>query len=99
MAKLVCTSGPTAGHDCPLSKDVTTLGRQSSCDVQIMDHMASRQHCQVRKDGKLYTLVDLGSRNGTMLNGKKVSERQFNYGDKIRVGECEWLLVKETHYL
>jgi len=96
MAKLVCTSGPTAGHECPLNKDVTTLGRQSSCDVQIMDHMASRQHCQVRRDGKLYTLVDLGSRNGTMLNGKKVSERQFNYGDKIRVGECEWLLVKET---
>jgi hypothetical protein len=95
MAKLVCSSGPTAGHEYPLGKDVTTLGRQSSCDIQIMDHMASRQHCQVRKDGKLYTLVDLGSRNGTALNGKKVTERQLNYGDHIRVGECEWLLVKE----
>src|SRR5690606_20749792 len=37
----------------------------------------------------------LGSRNGTKLNDKKVSERQLAYGDVIKVGECEWLLVKE----
>ena len=95
MAKLVCQSGPSAGHEYPLNKDVLTMGRQSTCDVQIMDHMSSRQHCQVRRDGKLFTLVDLGSRNGTNLNGKKVGERQLAFGDHIRVGECEWVLVKE----
>ena len=96
MAKLVCQSGPSAGHEYPLNKDVLSMGRQSTCDVQIMDHMSSRQHCQVRRDGKLFTLVDLGSRNGTHLNGKKVSERQLAFGDHIRVGECEWVLVKES---
>lgn len=95
MAKLVCQSGPSAGHEYPLTKDVLTMGRQSSCDVQIMDHMSSRQHCQIRRDGKLFTLVDLGSRNGTQLNDKKVGERQLAFGDHIRVGECEWVLVKE----
>ncbi|MBA3710299.1 MAG: protein kinase, partial [Planctomycetes bacterium] len=96
MPKLVCQSGPTAGHEYPLTKDVTILGRQSACDVQIHDTMSSRAHCQVRRDGKLFSLVDLGSRNGTLLNGKKVSERQLSFGDRIAVGHAEYLFVKEA---
>ena len=95
MAKLVAQSGPTAGREYPLTKDLTSLGRQSTCDVQIIDNMSSRVHCQIRRDGKLFSLVDLGSRNGTQLNGKKIAERLLFYGDKIRVGEVEFLLVKE----
>ncbi len=95
MAKLVCQTGPTAGHEYPLSKDVTTMGRQSTCDIQILDNMSSRVNCQIRRDGKLYSLVDLGSRNGTNLNGKKVTERQLTFGDRIRIGEVEYLFVKE----
>ncbi len=96
MAKLVCKAGPTAGHEYPITKDRIVLGRQSTCDVQIMDNMSSRAHAEIRRDGKLYTLVDLGSRNGTNLNGKKVSERQLSFGDKIRVGEVEYVFVKEA---
>ncbi len=96
MPKLVCQSGPNAGHEYALTKDVTILGRQSSCDVQINDTMSSRAHCQIRRDGKLYSLVDLGSRNGVLLNGKKSSERQLAFGDKIRVGQVEYVFVKEA---
>ena len=95
MAKLVAQSGPTAGREYPLVKDLVTLGRQSTCDVQIIDNMSSRAHCQVRRDGKLFALVDLGSRNGTQLNGKKVGERLLFFGDRIRVGEVEFLFTKE----
>jgi len=95
MAKLVCQTGPKAGHEYPLTKDLTIMGRQSSCDVQILDNMSSRAHCQIRRDGKLFSLVDLGSRNGTHLNDKKVSERQLVFGDRIRIGEAEYKLVKE----
>ncbi|MBA3700487.1 MAG: protein kinase [Planctomycetes bacterium] len=95
MAKLVCQTGPKAGHEYPLTKDLTIMGRQSSCDVQILDNMSSRAHCQIRRDGKLFSLVDLGSRNGTHLNDKKVSERQLAFGDRIRIGEAEYKLVKE----
>ncbi|MBA3710026.1 MAG: protein kinase, partial [Planctomycetes bacterium] len=42
-----------------------------------------------------FSLVDLGSRNGTQLNGKKVSERQLSFGDRIAVGHVEYLFVKE----
>lgn len=96
MAKLVCQTGPKAGHEYPLTKDLTIMGRQSSCDVQILDNMSSRAHCQIRRDGKLYSLVDLGSRNGTHLNDKKVSERQLVFGDRVRIGEAEYKFVKET---
>ncbi len=96
MAKLVCQTGPKAGHEYPLTKDVITMGRQSSCDVQILDNMSSRAHCQIRRDGKLYSLVDLGSRNGTYLNDKKVSERQLSFGDRVRIGEAEYKFVKEA---
>ena len=95
MAKLIAQSGPNAGREYPLIKDLTILGRQSSCDVQVVDNVASRAHAQVRRDGRFYTLVDLGSRNGTQLNGRKVGERQLTYGDRIRIGEVELLLVKE----
>src|ERR1043165_1017833 len=95
MAKLVCQTGPKAGHEYPLTKDVTVMGRQSSCDVQILDNMSSRAHCQIRRDGKLYSLVDLGSRNGSHLNDKKVSERQLAFGDRVRIGEAEYKFVKE----
>jgi len=96
MPKLVCQSGHNAGHEYPLTKDVTILGRQSSCDVQVQDEMSSRAHCQLRRDGRLYSLVDLGSRNGTLLNNKKVSERLLAFGDVIRIGKAEYLLVKES---
>ncbi|HYE04950.1 MAG TPA: protein kinase [Planctomycetota bacterium] len=96
MAKLVCQSGPHAGHEYPLSKDVTVLGRSSDCDIKIADAMSSRAQCEVRRDGKLFTLVDGGSRNGTYLNEKKVTERPLTFGDRIRVGEVEYLLVKEA---
>ncbi len=96
MAKLVCQTGPKAGHEYPLTKDLTIMGRQSSCDVQIFDNMSSRAHCQVRRDGKLFSLVDLGSRNGTYLNDKKFNERQLAFGDRIRIGEAEYKFVKEA---
>ncbi len=96
MPKLVCESGPAAGHEYPLSKPLMVLGRQSTCDIQVVDEMSSRAHCQLRRDGRLWTLVDLGSRNGTLLNGKKAGERQLTFGDRIRIGECEYQFVKES---
>ena len=96
MAKLVAQSGSSAGKEYPLVKDLTIMGRQSTCDVPIIDNMSSRAHCHVRRDGISFSLVDLGSRNGTQLNGKKVGERLLTFGDRIRVGEVELLFVKES---
>lgn len=95
MAKLVAQSGPTAGKEYPIAKDVIVLGRQSTCDVQLIDNMASRAHCQIRRYGDFLVLSDSGSRNGTKLNDQRVIERQLEFGDRIRVGEVVMMLVKE----
>lgn len=95
MAKLVCRAGPNAGHEYPLDKDKVVFGRRSGIDVQIVDSMASREHFVVHRDGRLYTVSDLESRNGTKVNGRKITERQLEFGDVIAVGEVEWILVKE----
>jgi len=97
MPKLICQTGPKAGHEYPLTKDLVIMGRQSVSDVQVIDHMCSRSHCQLRRDGRMWTLVDLGSRNGTMLNGKRMAgERQMVFGDRLRIGEAEYQFVKES---
>ena len=62
---MVCKAGPTAGHEYTLNRDKVMFGRQHTCDVQIMDSMTSREHSLIRRDGNLYTLVDLESHNGT----------------------------------
>jgi serine/threonine protein kinase len=95
MAKLVCQAGPTAGHEYPLEKDKCLFGRQRSCEVQILDSMASREHFLIRRDGGLFTIMDLESRNGTLVNGRRVTEAQLEFGDKIKVGEVVYVFVKE----
>lgn len=95
MAKLVAQTGPTAGREYPLRTDVVVIGRQASCDVQVIDNLASRAHCQLQRYGDFWVLTDNGSRNGTKLNDQRVSERQVVFGDRIRIGEVILLLVRE----
>lgn len=95
MAKLVCQSGPNAGHEHALPKDRTIFGRQGDCDGQIPDPKASREHFAILKYDTIWTLQDLKSRNGTRLNGSKVSERILEFGDCISVGKCEYIFTKE----
>jgi serine/threonine-protein kinase len=95
MAKLICRSSANTGREYPLTKDITVLGRHSTSDVPVQDNMASRAHCHIRRDGQLYSVVDLESRNGTKLNGHKVTERLLSFGDRISIGEASYELVKE----
>ncbi len=64
------------------------LGRSPQCDVQIEDGGASRQHAALEQgpDGAV-RIVDLGSRNGTFVNGEQVSREVLKDGDKIQIGD------------
>ena len=73
-------------HRVALDKEVVTIGRLPENDVVVSDKGVSRRHAQIRtKDGGS-TLTDLGSTNGTNLNGKPVQSRPLNDGDRITVG-------------
>src|SRR6202158_5213478 len=71
-----------------LDRPVTTIGRSSMNDLPIADKMLSRQHARILRDGDGGLLVeDLGSRNGTFVNGERlISSRPLKSGDRITVG-------------
>jgi len=78
-----------AGQDVrrvPLDKELLTIGRLADCDIVVDDKGVSRRHAQIRTKDGASTLTDLGSTNGTSLNGKPVQSRPLNDGDRITVG-------------
>jgi len=70
----------------PLPSEITTIGRRRSCDLHIPLASVSKKHCQLHLDSGVLKLRDLGSRNGTNLNGKPVDEAVIQSGDFIEVG-------------
>ena len=75
-----------AGRRFPLTGAVTVLGRAPACAIHIPDPRASRRHAEVRWDGETGTLHDLGSANGTFLNGQRVVGSQpLQDGDEIGI--------------
>ena len=70
----------------PLPSEVTVIGRRQDCDLCIPLMLVSRRHCEVDKEMDAIKLRDLGSRNGTFLNGTRVDETEINPGDYIQIG-------------
>ena len=69
-----------------LTKETVTIGRLPDCDVVLKDRGASRRHAQIRTKDGVSTLTDLGSTNGTRLNGATVQSRALEDGDRITIG-------------
>ena len=69
-----------------IDQRVTVIGRSSECDLQLEDANASRRHAEVRRIADGYSLVDLGSTNGTEVNGQRIQETALMNGDVISVG-------------
>ncbi len=69
-----------------LTAPVTVLGRGEDADVQLPDGRVSRRHAEVRFEDGNYVIVDLGSTNGTLVNGVPVSRRQLLPSDRIGIG-------------
>lgn len=70
----------------------TLIGRQTGCHVRIPAAEISRQHCEVLLKGETITLRDLGSANGTYVNGEKVDQRVLSAGDMVTIGSVNLLL-------
>ncbi|MGB8215361.1 MAG: ester cyclase [Anaerolineales bacterium] len=86
--QLVISKGPDAGKTVALTADEVTLGREASNVLVINNRALSRFHARLRKTGAGYTLEDLGSTNGTFLNGEILtSPRQLQPGDQIGFGD------------
>lgn len=80
----------------PLTSDRVTLGRSINTHVRLMDKMASREHCEILRMGDRFVLRDLGSSNGTFINGKSLSEKVLEWGDKITIGETVLIFFQDS---
>ena len=70
----------------PIDKELLTIGRLAECDIVVHDSGASRHHAQIRTADGVSTLTDLGSTNGTKVNGRDVQSATLADGDRITVG-------------
>ena len=84
-ASIVGVVGPFENFTFTL-EDELTIGRDPSNRVNILDYALSRRHCVIVHDNGSFIVRDLGSHNGTMVNGVSVEERLLEEGDRIAVG-------------
>ena len=69
-----------------LSRPVTRIGRGSDADLRIDDPGISRNHAELRRSGGDVTIVDLGSTNGIVINGRRVDQERLRDGAEVRLG-------------
>jgi DNA-binding NtrC family response regulator len=74
------------------------LGRSSECDVSIVDPGVSREHCRLTPKGKELFLEDLGSTNGTIVNGEVSSSRILSIGDELLVGTAAFIISGDSAF-
>ena len=86
-AALEVTEPGRASRRVDLDAGPTTLGRGSDCQVVLADAHASRHHARLEVRGGVVVLVDLGSTNGTRVNGHRIREVVLGVGDRIELGQ------------
>lgn len=89
VAKLVMTSSSGDKQEIPLTKETTTIGRKPSNDIHIDNLSVSGSHAQVITILEDSFLEDLGSTNGTYVNGKLVKKHALEHGDNITLGKYQ----------
>ncbi len=70
----------------PLTHPVTTIGRGTDCELRLEDTGVSRRHAEIRVGPEGVTVTDLGSTNGTSVNGKAIGSRELYDGDRLALG-------------
>jgi predicted component of type VI protein secretion system len=88
-------SGPTAGQRFELARRSLIVGRDPVCDLAIDDVEVSRRHARLLAQGGGYTVEDLGSTNGTFVNGERISGIvALKPGDSLRLGDQVTMLYE-----
>ncbi len=98
IATLSCQSGPQAGRTFALGSGISRIGRAGHNDVVVADDQVSRTHAEVTFDGKDFYVQDLGSKNGTYVDGTilpRGKKWKLRDGAELRLGTTRLLLQSE----
>ncbi|MBF0359810.1 MAG: FHA domain-containing protein [Oligoflexia bacterium] len=85
--RLLCLSGAKKGESFFLTADRLVIGRSNEADIQVVDGKSSREHAELVKTENYYTITDLGSQNGVIVNDLKVTQQKLRDGDKVIIGQ------------
>ena len=91
--RLEAVAGPLKGAAFALGDEEVSVGRESSNLIPVSDNLLSRRHCLFKQEGKRFKVVDLGSVNGTSVNGVPVKEHFLEHGDQVTVGESRFVFL------
>lgn len=85
--RLEIQAGPAAGLQHTVQASGSLVGRDTTSDLQVLDPRVSRQHLRIERHGDTWFAVDLGSRNGTRVNGVEITRIAIAPGDFIYLGD------------
>jgi pSer/pThr/pTyr-binding forkhead associated (FHA) protein len=90
---LVVVRGPNAGSRFLLDREVTTIGRHPDADIFLDDVTVSRRHAELHHTDQGVVVRDLGSLNGSYVNGERVDERLLVTSEELQIGRFKLLFV------
>jgi hypothetical protein len=76
----------STGDRIPLGRDIVTIGRSPDSAIVLADPNVSRKHAEIRPHGDAWVVVDLGSTNGSRINGARIASQELRDGDDISFG-------------
>jgi hypothetical protein len=90
MPMLIVYEGQLEGQRWVIDQPLVIIGRGSDCDIALPERQVSRHHAQIERENGGYLLRDLGSKNGTCVNGQEVHDRPhcLKDGDEIQIALC-----------
>ncbi len=94
---LTIAEGKEAGREFVFEQPSVTIGRTSECDVILYDPGVSRRHARIFAEGAGYFVEDMGSSNGTKVNGSVVQKAKLNQGDAISLGPVVFNFAPVEH--
>ena len=91
--KLAAVAGPRQGTVISLGEARTHVGRDTTNELCLQSMWVSRRHCVIERRPSGVAITDLGSHNGTFVNGVPVKDRLLAHGDQVRVGDSIFLVL------
>ncbi len=95
QASVVILQGKAAGMEYLLDRTRSVIGRDSGAKIPVTDPLVSREHAEILFHDGVYLLRDLGSTNGTLINGASIKQAPLRHGDTFRIGDTLFQFVLE----
>ena len=92
-AMVVIHRGPAKGARFLIDQNQSSIGRATESQIFLDDVTVSRKHAAIEVEGGVFTLIDLGSLNGTYLNNQSVAKSALKTGDEIQIGKFHMLFI------